>query len=116
MLWDWHAATIATWFHTNITCQFGRPVVICNDRGTEFHGVFHSYLRRLGVYHALILSQHTQANGLVERVKSVILQGIRRLLQEVPDKDMKEDLPDVLAGLRFLPHNLGHWPFIAVFK
>ena len=83
-------------------------MVVQSDRGSEFHGVFHKYLRRLGVHHALILPQHPRANGLVERVNGVILQGIRRLLQEVPDKSLEDVIPDILAGLRFLPHKLGH--------
>ena len=83
-------------------------MVVRSDRGSEFRGVFHKYLRRLGVHHALILPQHPRANGLVERVNGVMLQGIRRLLQEVPDKSLEDVIPDVLAGLRFLPHKLGH--------
>ena len=64
----------------------------------------------------MILPQHPRANGLVEWVNSVMLQGIQRLLQEVPDKSLEEVIPDVLAGLRFLPHKLGHQPFVATFK
>ena len=82
----------------------------------RFRGTFHRYLRRLGVHHALILPQHPRANGLVERVNGMILQGIQRLLQEVPDKTLEEVIPDVLAGLHFLPHKLGHQPFVATFK
>ena len=29
---------------------------------------------------------------------------------------MEEVIPDVLAGLCFLPHKLGHQPFVAAFK
>ena len=82
--------------------------VVRSDHGTEFRGVFHSYFPRLGVHYTLILPQHPLANGLVRRVNGTILQGIRRLLQEMPDKHLQEALPDVLAGLRFLPHSLRH--------
>lgn len=91
-------------------------MVVRSDRGSKFRSVFHRYLSRLGVHHTLILPQHPRANSLIERVNGVILQGIRHLLQEVPDKSLEEVIPDVLAGLRFLPHKLGHQPFVASFK
>ena len=50
IIWDRYASTIAKWFHANITCRLGTPVVVRSDRGTEFRGCFHSYLRRLGVH------------------------------------------------------------------
>ena len=116
VIWDKQASTIASWFHSNKTCRFGTPVVVRSDRGSEFRGVFHRYLRRLGVHHALILPQHLRANGLVERVNGVMLQGIRHLLQEVPDKGLEEVIPDVLAGLRMLPAHLGVSPFVLAHK
>ena len=54
--------------------------------------------------------------GLVERVNGIILQGIKCLLEEKPNKDVEEALLDVLVGLCFLLHKLGHQPFVAVFK
>ena len=44
----------------------------------------------------------------MERVNGVIVEGLRRLLQALPEHNIEELLPDVLAGLCFLPHKLGH--------
>ena len=52
----------------------------------------------------------------MERVNGILLQGIKRLLQEELDKDVEEALPDVLADLHFLLHKLGYQPFVTVVK
>ena len=116
VIWDRHPATIASWFHTNIITRFGTPEFVYSDHGTEFRGVFRSYLCRLGINYVLILPQHPRANGLMERVNGILLQGIKHLLKKEPDKDVEGTLPDMLAGLHFLPHKLGHQPFVTVFK
>ena len=38
------AATVAKWFHLNVTCRFGMPAYVRADRGGEFRGVFARYL------------------------------------------------------------------------
>lgn len=44
-----HSYEVAVWFHQNIMCRFGRPLVTRVDRGTEFAGVFREYLRQYGI-------------------------------------------------------------------
>ena len=34
----------------------------------------------------------------------------------VPDAPLEDLLPDVLAGLRFLPRRIGYQPYLIVFK
>ena len=34
----------------------------------------------------------------------------------VPDAPLEDLLPDVLAGLRFLPRRIGYQPYLVVFK
>lgn len=57
----------ALWFHEQIVCRYGVPVVVRSDRGTEYRGEFDAYLRRQGIQHRLISTAHPRANGLVER-------------------------------------------------
>ena len=61
----------------------------------------------MGVQHRLILLQHPQANGLVERYNGLVVAGLRRMLVAVPGATWEEVLPEVLAGLRLLPKRLG---------
>lgn len=64
----------------------------------------------------LILPQHPRSNGLVERTNGVLVQGVLRLLAAIPGATWEDVLPDVLAGVRFLPHRLGYAPYLATFK
>ena len=45
---DKSAATVAGWFHQNITCRYGPPAQVRCDQGTEFRGAFATYLRGIG--------------------------------------------------------------------
>ena len=111
-----HAAEVAAWFHTNITCRFGVALLVRTDRGTEFAGAFAAYLRSAGVQQALISVRHPRANGLVERYNGCIKAGLRKLKSSFPTQPWYELLGDVLAGLRMLPGKLGVSPFLVVYK
>lgn len=45
---DKSSATVAQWFHENITCRYGPPGRVRCDRGTEFYGAFQDYLESIG--------------------------------------------------------------------
>ena len=52
----------------------------------------------------------------MERYNGIILSGLRRLAAAMPGVAVADVLPDVLAGLRFLPRRVGYQPFLVVFK
>ncbi len=52
----------------------------------------------------------------MERANQTIVRGLRRLLLALPEVTWDEILPDVLAGMRFLPHRVGFVPYHVVFK
>ena len=52
----------------------------------------------------------------MERYNSIILAGLRRMAAAIPGAPVREILPDVLAGLRFLPRRVGYQPYLVVFK
>ena len=43
------SATIARWFHNEVVCRYGSPMLVRSDRGVEFKGSFAKYLRRMGI-------------------------------------------------------------------
>ena len=45
---DKSSATVATWFHETITCRYGPPARVRSDQGTEFKGMFKTYLDSIG--------------------------------------------------------------------
>lgn len=46
----------------------------------------------------------------------LIKSGLRRLKSALPTEEWYSFLPDVVAGLRFLPSKLGVSPFTMVYK
>lgn len=104
------------WFHETIVCRYGVPVVVRSDNGKEFQGDFKLYLQSMGVHHSQVLSYNPRANGLAERYVGAIKAGLRRLKGALPDEEWYTFLPEVLAGLRFLPTKLGLSPYLMVFK
>ena len=40
---------VALWFHAEIVCRYGLPVVVRTDKGSEYKGEFDMYMRRNGV-------------------------------------------------------------------
>ena len=113
---DKTASIITQCFHKHITCCFGVPSVVQSGRGTEFHGRFHHYLTSLGMTHSVIAMAHPRTNGIVERYNACIKGGLHRMLTTIQSQAWWEILPDVLAGLRFLPTHLGYSPFVLLYK
>ena len=110
------AATISRWFHNNIVCRYGTPLLVRLDRRTEFRGRFATYLASIGVQQAYISTAHPRANGLVERYNACIKAGIRRLCSSLPRAEWYTCISDMVAGLRFLPVRLGYTPYLLAFK
>jgi hypothetical protein len=114
---DKSSSTIATWFHEAITCRYGPPAKVRSDQGTEFKGVFKTYLESIGCKQVLIYSAHPRANGLVERYNKVIKEGLRKFIVAAGAQFAWTDfLGDIAAGMRMLPTRLGYSPFLLVFK
>ena len=110
------AATISRWFHNNIACPYGTPLLVRSDRGTKFRGHFAAYLSSIGVQQAYISTAHPRANGLVERYNACIKAGIWRLCSSLPGVEWYTCIFDVVAGLRFLPVRSGYTPYLLAFK
>ncbi len=114
---DKASATVATWFHENITCRYGPPARVHPDRGLEFKGAFSTYLESIGCKQVLIFSAHPCANVLVERYDKYIKEGLRKFVVVAGAKFSWCDfLGDIAAGLRMLPTRAGYSPFLLVFK
>ena len=114
---DLKSSTITTTFHKEVTTLFGPPYWIRVDNGSEFKGDFVAYCIAQGIHMRRTSSNNPRANGQVERYNLMIRQGIRRLTAWVRGAEWWDILPDVVRGLRVLPHSsLGLSPFSLVFK
>ena len=90
--------------------------MVRSDNGKEFQGEFKLYLERLGVRHSTVLAYNPRANGLAEKYVGVIKAGFRKLKTVCPEGEWYQFLPDILAGLRFLPSKVGLSPYLMVHK
>ena len=52
----------------------------------------------------------------MECYKGIILVGLWHMTAAIPGTPVCDILPDVLAGLRFLPRRVGYQPYLVVFK
>ncbi len=110
------SSTVARWFHRDVVCRYGLPYLVRSDNGKEFAGEFTKYLQHKGIKHSLTFPYHPRANGLVERYNGVIKTGLRKLASQLAGSNWMDHLPEVLAGLRFLPTHLGISPYTLAYK
>ena len=76
---------VALWFHAEIVCRYGLPVVVRTDKGSKYKGEFDMYMRRNGVEHQFMAAVNTCANGLVEHVNRVIKSALWRFAAKCPE-------------------------------
>ncbi|XP_057734476.1 uncharacterized protein LOC130949887 [Arachis stenosperma] len=66
-----------------VIARFGVPEVIILDNGTQFDDKkFEDFLAGLGIRQKLLSVEHPQTNGQVEAANKVILQGLKKRLDQ----------------------------------
>ena len=108
VLADGRSGTVARWVHSEVVCRFGTPPNHSVGPWDRISRGVCLLPQGHGVRHSLILLQYPQANGLVERYNGVILAGLQCIAAAVPGAPLQDILPEVLAGLRFLPCLVGY--------
>ena len=82
---DLTAATTAKFIFEQVICRHGCPQVILTDNGTNFAGSVLPKLNSLMcIRSALITPYHPEANGMVKRVNSTLVDILRKLTTEFP--------------------------------
>jgi hypothetical protein len=80
----------------NVVTRFGIPWAVISDNGTQFEGkVFKGFCSDLGIRNFFSSPGYPQANGQAEVSNKVILDGIKKRLEEAKGKWV-EELPSVL--------------------
>nr|GEZ89849.1 reverse transcriptase domain-containing protein [Tanacetum cinerariifolium] len=84
----------------NIVCRFGIPGEIILDNGKQFaDNPFKDWCDKLNIIQRFASVKHPQSNGLVERAKRSLREGIKARLGE-GNKNWVEELPHVLWAHR----------------
>uniref|UniRef100_A0A2N9H9C9 Integrase catalytic domain-containing protein n=1 Tax=Fagus sylvatica TaxID=28930 RepID=A0A2N9H9C9_FAGSY len=83
-------------FWKNVVTRFGIPWAVISDNGTQFEGkVFKGFCSNLGIRNFFSSPGYPQVNGQAEVSNKVILDGIKKRLEEAKGRWV-EELPSVL--------------------
>ena len=87
----------------NIVTRFGVPYVLISNNGLQFNSkTFRKYCSNLGIKNRYFTSAYPQGNGQAEAVNKVIVNGLKKRLDDANGKWV-EDLPHVLWTYRTTP-------------
>ena len=87
----------------NIVTQFGVPHVLISDNGLQFdRKMFRRYYGELGITNRYSTPAYRQGNGQAEAVNKVIVNGLKKRLDDAKGKWV-EELPHVLWMYRTTP-------------
>ena len=80
----------------NIVTRFGVPHALISDNGLQFDSkTFRSYCSELGITNRYSTPTYPQGNGQAEAVNKVIVNGLKKRLDDAKGKYV-EELPHVL--------------------
>lgn len=96
----------------NIVTCFGIPHTLISDNGLQFDSkAFRSYCSELGITNRYSTPAYPQGNGQVEAINKVIVNGLKKRLDDAKGKWV-EELPYVLWAYRTTPRiSTGETPF-----
>ena len=96
----------------NIVTRFGVPHVLISDNGFQFDGkMFRRYCGELGITNRYSTPAYPQRNGQAEAVNKVIVNGLKKRLDDAKGKWV-EELPHMLWMYRTTPRrSTGETPF-----
>ena len=87
----------------NIVTRFGVPYVLISDNGLQFDSkIFRKYYSDLGIKNRYSTLAYLQGNGQAEAVSKVIMNGLKKRLDDAKGKWV-EELPHVLWTYQTTP-------------
>lgn len=93
------AATCSRWFWQNWITRYGTPHTVVTDRGREWEGDFHALLTCNRIIHRHTAPNNPQANGQCERLVGVVMEALRKMVNEEQD-DWDEKIFEVAYAYR----------------
>ena len=67
-------------------CNYGKPMSVLTDEGTEFKGSFDSFCRNFKIFHPTSSPYHHSGNGMAERTNRWLEERLIMNLQGWPDR------------------------------
>lgn len=66
----------------NICCRFGLPRVLVSNNGNQFKGSISEWCAQMGIKQHFTVVAHPQANGQAEVINRVIVEGLKKILEQ----------------------------------
>ena len=85
-------------FLESVLSRFGAPAKVVTDQESEFKGEFFDLLHHHGIDHRMDSREHSQADGLSERMVHTINRGLKKSMSEGAASDWDLLLPYVSMG------------------
>ena len=100
----------------NIVTRFGVLRTLISDNGLQFDSkAFRRYYCKLGIANRYSTPAYPQGNGQAEAVNKVIVNGLKKRLDDAKGRWVKE-LPHVLWTYRTMPQwSTGETPFVMTY-
>ena len=100
----------------NIVIRFVIPRTLISDNGLQFDSkAFKQYCCELGIRNIYSTPAYLQGNGQAEAVNKVIINGLKKRLDEAKGRWV-EELPHVIWTYRINPHwSTGEIPFSMIY-
>ena len=96
----------------NIVTQFGIPHTLISDNGLQFDSkAFRRYCCDLGIMNRYSTPAYPQGNGQAEVVNKVIVNGLKKRLDDAKGKWVEELSHDLLTYRTTLRRSTGKTPF-----
>ncbi|XP_057744562.1 uncharacterized protein LOC130962356 [Arachis stenosperma] len=110
------AEKVRSFIWKNIICRFGIPKEIISDNGRQFtDNKLGSFLKNFNIQHRFSSVEHPQSNGQAEAANRVVLQAIRKKLDEAKG-EWAELIPEILWSYNTTIHSTtGETPFKLVY-
>lgn len=87
----------------NIVCWFGMPQAIIADNRPQFDSIaFRTFCSELKIKNLYSIPCYPQSNGHAEKTKKTLLSVLKKMLERVKGKWVKE-LPDVIWAYQTTP-------------
>ena len=96
----------------NIVTRFGIPCTLISNNGLQFHSkAFRRYYYDLGITNRYSTPAYPQRNGQAEVVNKVIVNGLKKRLDDAKGKWVEELSHDLLTYRTTLRRSTGKTPF-----
>lgn len=75
----------------NIISRFGAPIQVVTDNGRQFNSfTFKEFLQEFGINDTRAAVAYPQANGQVENTNPIVLDGIKKILEDAGGSWLEE--------------------------